>query len=133
MKQMEVISAAASFCFLCALFCSAALIYGYTLDVLARSSAIGIPANAELYLRTTAIAVAILGAALRTIQEGLSPDREIDRYKDYRGRTFQLRERFKQTTDAKERLHLMEELELASVDEMKGFLRTHHNARFVLA
>jgi hypothetical protein len=133
MKQMAALSDASSFCFTCALICSAILIYGYAVDVLAGNPAIAIPPNAQLCVRTSAIAVAIIGAALRTIQEGLSPDREIERYKHYRGRTFQLRERFKQTTDAKERLHLMEELELASVDEMRGFLRTHYNARFILA
>jgi len=132
MKQMAALSGASSFCFTCALICSAILIYGYAFDVLAGNSPMAIPANVQLGVRTGAIAVAILGAALRTIQEGLSPDKEIERYKHYRGRTLQLRERFKQTTDVKERLHLMEELELASVDEMKGFLRTHYNARFVL-
>jgi hypothetical protein len=121
--QMTVLSGMASVCFALALICSAVLVYGY---------AFGIPVNVELYVRTGAIAVALIGIALRTIQEGLAPDKEIERYNDYRGRTSQLRDRFKRAMDPKERLHLMEELELASVEEMKGFLRTHHNARFVL-
>lgn len=92
----------------------------------------GISLMTQHYVRAAAIAVALIGAALRTIQEGLAPDEEIERYEDYKSRTIQLRDRF-ETTDVKKRLHLMEELEHATVDEMKGFLRTHHKATFVLA
>jgi len=132
-QQMAVLAGASQFCFGCALICSAVLIYGYAIDVLATGSSAAISSNAEQYIRLTAIVIALLGAALRTIQDGLAPDKEIERYKDYRGRTFQLLDSFKHTTDIKEHLRLMEELEIASVDEMKGFLRTHYNARFVLA
>jgi hypothetical protein len=121
--QLSALSGASSFCFICALVCSAILVYGHASGILERS---------ELFVRTGAIIIALIGAALRAIQEGLALEKEIERYNDYRGRTSQLCDRFKQSTDAKERLHLMEELELASVDEMKGFLRTHYNAKFVL-
>ena len=121
--QLTALSGASSFCFICALVCSAILVYGH---------AFGVPEKMETYVSTGAIVIALIGAALRAVQEGLALDKEIERYNDYRGRTSQLCDRFAHTTDAKERLHLMEELELASVDEMKGFLRTHHNARFVL-
>ncbi len=122
--QMAALSGAATVCFACALGCSAVLVWGYTF---------GIATNVELYVRTWAVAVAVVGAALRTLQDGLAPDKEIERYKDYRGRTSQLCDRFEHTIDPKERLRLMEELEIASGDEMRGFLRTHHNAKFVLA
>jgi hypothetical protein len=121
---MTVLSGLASACFISALICAAVLVYGH---------AFGLPENVELYVRTGAVAVALIGAALRTIEGGLAPDKEIERYSDYRARTSQLRDRFKQTKDAKERLHLMEEMELAAVDEIKGFLRTHHHASFLLA
>ena len=132
-KQMDVLSGAASFCFVCALICSGILIYAYAVDVLKNGSSVGISQNAQEYIRIGAVAIALVGAALRTVQEGLAPDKEIERYKDYRGRTSQLRDRFTRSSDIKERLHLMEELELASVEEMKGFLRTHHHASFILA
>jgi hypothetical protein len=115
--QLAALSGASSFCFICALICG---------------HIFGIPEQVELYFNTGAIVIALVGAALRAVEEGLGLDKDIERYNDYRGRTSQLCDRFSHTTDAKERLHLMEELELASVDEMKGFLRTHHNARFVL-
>ena len=106
------------------------LIYGYATDILAKGY--GLSSQVELYVRTGALALALIGAALRTLQEGLAPDKEIERYNDYRGRTSQLRDRFEHTTEMQERIHLMEDLEVASVEEMKGFVRTHHNARFVL-
>jgi len=121
--QLAALSNAATVCFAAALTCSGVLVYGYTF---------GIPANIELYVRTGAIAVAVIGATLRTLQEGLAPDKEIERYKDYRGRTAQLADRFEHTTDPNDRLHLMGELEIAAVDEMRGFLRTHQNSKFLL-
>jgi len=121
--QVAVLSSLSSVCFIAALISSAILAY---------DDAFGIPWNTELYVRTGAISAALIGGALRTIQEGFAPAKELERYQDYRGRTAQLRDRFKRTTDARERLHLMEELELASVNEMKGFLRTHVAASFLL-
>src|ERR1039458_9748538 len=122
-RQSVALSGLVSACFVGALICSAALIYGH---------AFGIAEDVELYVRTGAIVAALMGGALRTIQEGLALDQEIERYSDYRGRTAQLRYHFNHCTEAKERLHLMAEMELASVDEMKAFLRTHYQAGFVL-
>jgi hypothetical protein len=122
-RQSAVLSGLSSACFTIALICSAALVYDDTF---------GFSQDLELYIRTGAIVVALIGAALRTIQEGLAVEQEIERYNDYRGRTFQLRDRFTRSTDMKERIQLMTELELASVDELIGFLRTHRNASFVL-
>jgi len=87
----------------------------------------------ETYLRTAAIVVALVGAALRTIQEGLGLDAEIDRYREYRQKISRLHDRFMRTTDGQHRLRLMEDLEYASVEEMQDFLRTHQKAKFVLA
>jgi hypothetical protein len=130
--QMKVLSASAGFCFVCATICSIILIWSYATEVMGKGQNPGISLMTQHYVRAAAIAVALIGAALRTIQEGLAPDEEIERYEDYKSRTIQLRDRF-ETTDVKKRLHLMEELEHATVDEMKGFLRTHHKATFVLA
>jgi hypothetical protein len=122
-RQLALLSGLASFCFVGALVCAAVLVYAH---------AFGVPEDTELYVRIGAIALAIIAAALRTIQEGLGLDQEIERYSDYRGRTFQLRDRYIRTIDTRERLHLMAALELAAVDEMAGFLRTHSKATFVL-
>jgi hypothetical protein len=90
--------------------------------------------HVEVYLRTAAIAVAIIGAALRTIQDGLGLEGEIDRYREYREKIARLLDRFTQNSDDQHRrIHLMDDLEYASVEEMQDFLRTHQKARFVLA
>jgi hypothetical protein len=121
-RQIAVLSGLASACFVAALICAGALVWCHTFRV---------SEETELYIRTAAIVVALIGAALRTIQEGLGLDQEIERYSDYRGRTIRIRDHFNRGTDVQERLHLMADLELASVDELIGFLRTHHNATFV--
>jgi hypothetical protein len=122
-RQLGVLAGLASFCFVGALICAAVLVYAH---------AFGLPEVIELYVRIGAIVFAIIAAALRTIQEGLGVDQEIERYSDYRGRAFQLRDRFIHTPDIKERLHLMAALEVAALDELAGFLRTHNRATFAL-
>jgi hypothetical protein len=121
--QRDLLSAASSACFVGALICAAALILGQ----------IFFPSEEwERYVRTIAIVVAIVGIALRTIEDGLGLDGEIDRYREYRARIAFLYDRFNHTLDSKEQLQLMEGLELAAVEEMQDFLRTHLKARFVL-
>jgi hypothetical protein len=121
-RQSALLSDLASLSVVGAIMCAMALVYCHLF---------GVREEVQLYTRIGAIVSALVGAALRTIQEGLALDQEIERYSDYRSRTFQLRDRFSRTTDVRERIHLMTELELAAVDELRGFLRTHHNARFV--
>jgi hypothetical protein len=123
MSQMAALSTSSSVCFICAIVFSGVLVYG---DVTS------IPADLALYVRTGAIAIAVLGAALHAIRQGLTPDEEIERYHDYRTRISQLRDRFKTTIDPKESLQIMEYMELAAVDEMKAFLRTNRNAKLIL-
>jgi hypothetical protein len=122
--QLVLLSGLSSTFFTIALILSALLICG---DFFAYSE------NLEVYLRTAAIAVAILGAALRTIQDGLGLDADIERYREYREKIGRLYDRFKNTNDTDHRLRLMTDLEYASVDEMQDFLRAHYKARFVLA
>ncbi len=122
-RQASFLSGVAFLGFSVALCCSALLIYGY---------AFGMPDTIERAIRAIAISFALLGLGLRTLKEGLAPEQEMERYNDYRGRTSQLRERFAETDDDKERLYVMEELERAAVDEMRGFLRTHQRAAFLL-
>jgi hypothetical protein len=131
--QLKVLSASAGFCFVCASICSVILICSYAAGVLGDNQHQGLSLLVQNCVRTAAIAIAIIGAALRTVEGGFAPEKEMERYEDYRSRTTQLRDRFVAATDLKERLYLMEELELATVDEMKSFLRTHHNATFVMA
>lgn len=121
--QIALLSSLTSACFVGAIICSVVLVYG---DVF------GIDESIELIVRTAAVSVALVGVALRTVQNGLASDQEIDQYRDYRAKTAQLRDRFKHAADVKERFHLMGELELAAVDGLRAFLRTHQKSTFLL-
>ena len=122
-RQASVLSNMSSVGLTVALVCSAVLICTH---------AFGIGADIEPAFRMGAIVSALVGLALRTLQEGLAPEKEIERYNDYRGRIAQLRNRFQETRDQNELLHIMEELERAAFDELRGFLRTHQHAKFLL-
>ena len=54
---------------------------------------------AEAAIRTSAIGMALIGLALRALQEALAPEKEIEPYNDYRARVAQLRNLFKHTAD----------------------------------
>jgi hypothetical protein len=122
--QRSVLSGATFMLFVTALILSALLI---CVNLFSEAEAL------ELYLRTAAIAVAIIGAALSTIYEGLGVDAEIDRYREYREKISRLHDRFKHSTEGAQRLRCMEDMEYASVEEMQDFLRAHQKAKFVLA
>lgn len=122
-RQASTLSALASIGLGAALVCSVVLIY-------AHASKTG--HHLEPTFRMGAIVAALVGLALRTVQEGLAPEEEIERYNDYRARIAQLRERFQETKDQNQRLRIMEDLERAAFDELRGFLRTHRRARFLL-
>jgi hypothetical protein len=76
--------------------------------------------------------MAVLGIAFRTVQEGLAISKDIERYRDYRGKVRRLFLCFEETQDRSKKLRLMEELELSAVDELRGFLRAHRESGFAL-
>ncbi len=121
--QRATLSGASGSCFINALICSVFLVWAHLFAA---------DEQVVLYLRTAAIIIALLGVSLRAVLEGLGIEGEIDRYQEYRERIWLLRDRFKNTSDEKERLRLMEEFERVSVEEMQEFLRTHQKARFTI-
>jgi hypothetical protein len=123
LRQESAIRGWVSFCFIAALLCSVGVIVNRYFEIN--------PSIAP-YLGGTTLAIAIVGVALRTIQEGLGITKDIERYRDYRGKVRRSLLYFDETTDQHKKLRLMEEMELAAVDELRGFLRTHRNAAFVL-
>jgi hypothetical protein len=123
LRQQAAIQGAVSFCFIAALLCSSVIILNRVFEI---------RPSLGSYLGIVALVVAVIGVALRTIQAGLGISKDIERYRDYRGKVHRLFSCFKETADQHKRLRMMEELELAAVDELKGFLRTHRDAAFVL-
>jgi hypothetical protein len=123
LRQDSAIRSAVSFCFVVALLSSVGIIFNRYFDV---------KPNLDLYLDIAAMVTAILGVAFRTVQEGLGITRDIERYRDYRGKVRRLLLFFENTEDLQQRLQLMQEMELMVVDELRSFLRTHRGANFVL-
>jgi hypothetical protein len=78
-----------------------------------------------IWLGTVALAV-------RAVEQGLQPEREFDRYLQYRSALQAIRERFENARSAKEKIRIMREMERLSFDEMRNFLLTHESAHFVM-
>jgi hypothetical protein len=123
LRQDSAMRGAVSFCFVVALLSSVGIILNNYFEV--------IP-ELDSYLGIAALVAAILGVAFRTVQEGLGITREIEHYRDYRGKVRRLLVFFNERNDLQQRLQLMQEMELMIVDELRGFLRTHRGATFAL-
>jgi hypothetical protein len=74
----------------------------------------------------------VLNVAARGILDGLAVREESQRYVDYSGEVRYLLTQFESEKDQKEKLLLMQDMERAAVEELKGFLRAHSEARFVV-
>jgi hypothetical protein len=83
-------------------------------------------------LHVLVIWIAIIALAVGTLNEGLRPSREIDRYQDYRAATRGIRDRFNAAKSDAERLEVMKDLERLSFYEMREFLKIHNDAKFIL-
>src|SRR6266404_2370226 len=95
------------------------------------------PSAADQKVILTTAHVLVIGlfvgvVAVRTLEEGLQPAREVDRYIRYRSAMLSLLRRFDKELDPREKLKIMCDAERASYQEMRGFLKTHYDARYVL-
>lgn len=84
------------------------------------------------WLHIGAIWLAILALAVRTIDEGLRPGREIERYHAYRDGARNLLDRFDKTATLAQALQAMREMEELSYDEMVAFLKSNKEASFAM-
>jgi hypothetical protein len=115
--------AMAAFCFLGSLVFSLVIIIGHVTG-LEFAHHIGWQAGIITFL--------ILTVAARSVQDGLAAPEELQRYNDYAGKIRYLMGRFDTSRNPAEKLELMAEMERAALEELKGFLRAHSEARFVL-
>jgi len=123
LRQQSTIQTAVSLCFVTAFLSSIAVIL---------TRYFGLSRDVDVFLSCVTLVIAVLGIAFRTVQEGLAISKDIERYRDYRGKVRRLLLCFEETEDRSKKLRLMEELELAAVDELRGFLRAHREAGFAL-
>lgn len=83
-------------------------------------------------LEAAVIWIALLALAGRALEDGFQPQREIERYEQYRANVRVARERFEAASTFAAKLEAMRAFERTSLEEMRVFLRTHSRARFLL-
>ena len=66
------------------------------------------------------------------MEDGFQPQREIERYEQYRANVRVTEERFAAARTYAAKLEVMRAFERSSLEEMRVFLRTHAKARFLL-
>jgi hypothetical protein len=76
--------------------------------------------------------LALAALATRAIEEGLQPEREIERYQQYRSATRAILDRYDEGSNAGSRLDAMRDMERLVFDEMRNFLVSGERARFVM-
>jgi hypothetical protein len=76
--------------------------------------------------------LALVALATRAIEEGLQPEREIERYQQYRSAVRAILERYDDTSNLKSKLEVMRDMERLTFDELRNFLITNERARFVM-
>jgi hypothetical protein len=80
----------------------------------------------------TLVALAVVALAARTLEEGLQVHSEVSRYRTYDAALRRLGERYRNAAANADRRHVLLELEEVCFDEMVGFLKAHHDARFLM-
>lgn len=94
---------------------------------------VGVFAKLDLKIvHVVAIWVAIVALALRTAEEGLKPHREVERYRDYRSALRSIDRKFAQAPTGRAKLEAMADIEVLTYDEMLNFIKSNHDARFVM-
>jgi len=76
------------------------------------------------------IAVAALG--IRALEAGFQPEREIERYQQYRSAVKTVLHRFDSSDQPEEKWSAMKEMERLAYEEMRSFILTSTRARFVI-
>lgn len=84
------------------------------------------------WVHVVAIWLAILGLALRTVEEGMKPHREIERYRDHRSALRNIERKFDDSKMPERKRAAMLDLEVLAYDEMVNFLRSNHDSRFIM-
>jgi uncharacterized membrane protein YbhN (UPF0104 family) len=111
------------------LFCILVLFVIHLIVAIAIASGVHIGTS---WVHVIAIWLAIFALAARALEEGLQPSREFERYRHYRSGVQAIRDQFDSATSPNEKIRIMEQMERLSFEEMRNFLRTSNEARFVM-
>jgi hypothetical protein len=84
------------------------------------------------WLEPAVISTALLALAARALEDGLKPQREVERYEQYRANIAVARQRLDAEPRFETKLEIIRAFEQVSLEEMRTFLRTHATARYLL-
>jgi hypothetical protein len=84
------------------------------------------------WIDTVILCTATVALAARALEDGLKPQREVERYEQYLASVRVARVRFDAALDMQTRLEVMRAFEQTSMEEMRVFLRTYAKARYLL-
>jgi hypothetical protein len=76
--------------------------------------------------------LALAALATRAVEQGLQPEREIERYQQYRSGVRAILERYDAAPTQAAKVRIMREMEQLAFDEMRNFLITNERSRFVM-
>ena len=94
---------------------------------------VGMLASAQsAWLEAAVIWTALIALAGRAMEDGFQPQRELERYEQYRANVRVTAERFEAARTYAAKLEVLRAFERTSLEEMRVFLRTHAKARFLL-
>jgi hypothetical protein len=84
------------------------------------------------FVSVAIVALLVVNAIARTIQDGLATPKELERYRDYQQKARYLLYGFEHASKPEEKLEFMRDMERAAVEELRSFLRANEEARFVM-
>jgi hypothetical protein len=84
------------------------------------------------WLEPAVLSTALLALAARALEDGLKPQREVERYEQYRANIAVARQRLDAEPRFETKLEIIRAFEQVSLEEMRTFLRTHATARYLL-
>jgi hypothetical protein len=84
------------------------------------------------YATVLIIWLALAALAVRALEQGLQPEREIERYQQYRSGVRAILQRYDEAKNPDKKLEIMREMERLAFDEMRNFLITNDRSRFVM-
>jgi len=78
------------------------------------------------------IVIAVVALSARAFQQGLQPEREIERYQQYRSAVQSILEQFDEVDTPSQKIRVMRQMERIAFDEMRNFVRTHDRSSFAI-
>jgi membrane protein implicated in regulation of membrane protease activity len=78
------------------------------------------------------IVIAVVALSARAFQQGLQPEREIERYQQYRSAVQSILEQFDEADTPSQKIRVMRQMERLTFDEMRNFVRTYDRSSFAM-